>query len=563
MARLRKRLGDMLLEEGLISPEELDIELIKQKGCGKRIGELLVEDGILAEEEILKVLEVQLNISRVNFEAMRVSQEAVNLISEALAIKYNLIPLFIENDRLYVAMSDPLNLFALDDVMIASGYEIEPMLAASQTIKLAIAKYYSKEFVNKAAEAITKERAIRESESQTNQTADEDEIKNAPVVKMVDSIIENAVRSRASDIHIEPYETYIRVRYRVDGELQETFRSPKETLGALTTRLKILANLNIAEKRIPQDGRIVITIDDSVVDLRVSVLPTVFGEKIVIRILSRNNFMVSKDKLGMSSDDLDKLSRIIHHTHGIMLVTGPTGSGKSTTLYTVLNELNQPGINIITVEDPVEYMMEGINQVNVNIKAGLTFASGLRSILRQDPDIIMIGEIRDGETAEIATRAAITGHLVLSTLHTNDSSTSVTRLIDMGIQPYLIATSICGIIAQRLVRKICENCKEGYEASDYEKILLKMDKHKPLKLYRGCGCNMCGGIGYRGRFGVYEIMEITKETREAIVTGRSTDHIKEIALSQGMHTINEACAKAVLNGKTTIEEFIRLAVDMD
>ena len=372
---------------------------------------------------------------------------------------------------------------------------------------------YSNEEVIKAAEELSKEAL----ESKVIVKDDDiDDIKNAPVVKMIEYMFKNSIEMRASDIHIEPYEKEVRIRYRIDGELSTVNLIGIESLPPLVARIKILAGLNIAEKRIPQDGRIITKVDEKEVDLRVSILPVVYGEKVVIRILDKNNYKVHKEHLGLSTENINKLNRIISNPHGIVLVTGPTGSGKSTTLYSILDDINSENINIVTVEDPVEYTLEGINQVNVNNKSGMTFASGLRSILRQDPDVIMIGEIRDDETAEIAVKAAITGHLVLSTLHTNDAPTTITRLIDMGIENYLVATSVVGVIAQRLVRKICPYCKTSYVASDYEKRILDIDEKEELILYSAKGCGYCNNSGYIGRVGVYEIMEITKTHKEAI-----------------------------------------------
>ena len=372
---------------------------------------------------------------------------------------------------------------------------------------------YSNEEVIKAAEELSKEAL----ESKVIVKDDDiDDIKNAPVVKMIEYMFKNSIEMRASDIHIEPYEKEVRIRYRIDGELSTVNLIGIESLPPLVARIKILAGLNIAEKRIPQDGRIITKVDEKEVDLRVSILPVVYGEKVVIRILDKNNYKVHKEHLGLSTENINKLNRIISNPHGIVLVTGPTGSGKSTTLYSILDDINSENINIVTVEDPVEYTLEGINQVNLNNKYGMTFASGRRSILRQDPDVIMIGEIRDDETAEIAVKAAITGHLVLSTLHTNDAPTTITRLIDMGIENYLVATSVVGVIAQRLVRKICPYCKTSYVASDYEKRILDIDEKEELILYSAKGCGYCNNSGYIGRVGVYEIMEITKTHKEAI-----------------------------------------------
>ena len=552
------KLGDLLVASGKLKPKLLNDVLKKQKLSGKRIGELLIEDKLLTEDDILDVLELQLEFPRINFDQVIVDKDAVMLVPQSLATKYNLIPIGFDKGKISIVISDPLNIFAIDDVKIATGFDVDINLASKEEITNAITRYYSNPFVQKAAEELTKQK-VDETQGSDREAAVED-IKNAPAVRMVDSIIKNAISDRASDIHIEPFEKYVKIRYRIDGQLSEVLRSPKETHAAIISRIKILSNLNIAEKRIPQDGRIFMKVDKTEVDLRVSVLPTVNGEKAVIRILDRKNFLISKDKLGIDDNDLERLNKIIKSPYGIILVTGPTGSGKSTTLYAILNDFNTVDRNIITVEDPVEYTMDGINQVNVNPRAGLSFASGLRAILRQDPDIIMIGEIRDNETAEIAIRAAITGHLVLSTIHTNDAASAVVRLIDMGIEPYLINTSVAGVIAQRLVRKICPNCRQEYEANEYEKGLLYMAVDKKLTLYKGKGCPQCGNSGYRGRIGVYEIMEITKAHRDLILQDGSTDKLKQLNEELGMRTLNTACRELVKKGTTTIDEFLRIAL---
>lgn len=552
----KKRLGDLLLISGKINKEQLEEVLRKQRITGKRLGEILIDDAIVTEEDIISTLEIQLNIPRTYFDMVNVDYEAVKLIPESIASKYLLIPIGFNGDRIQIVMSDPLNLLALDDVRIASGYDVEAFISTKNEIKNAIEKYYSKQFVQRAAEELSKEHSFLNSSEETKNNED---IKNAPAVRMIDTIIKNAVKARASDIHMEPFEKYIRIRYRVDGELQEMFKSPKETLPALVARVKILANLDIAEKRIPQDGRILTRVDNKDVDLRVSILPTVFGEKMVIRILSRDSYNADKKKLGMTEDNLRRLERIIKSPYGIILVTGPTGSGKSTTLYAILKELNTNEKNIVTIEDPVEYMMEGVNQVNVNIKADLTFAAGLRSILRQDPDIIMVGEIRDDETAEIAIRSAITGHLVLSSIHTNDAPSAIVRLVDMGIEPYLVATSISGVISQRLVRKICPHCIEAYLASEKEKRILDKEDIGDLTLYKGKGCTYCSNSGYMGRIGVYEIMEINREIRSCIMVNKNTDALRDMAIENGMKTLKKSCVELVLNGITTIDELARIA----
>lgn len=554
----KKRLGDMLIEEGKITTEQLSEALRQQGEQGKRLGEVLINQGIVSENEIIYILEKQLDIKRIKLDRINIDKKAVMSIPATLASKHNLIPIAFKEGRILVAMWDPLNIFAIDDVKIGSGYDVEVVIATKEEINKAIEIYYSDQYVQNAAEELSKE---KKKEAALNKQSDIEfgDIKNAPAVKMVDHIIKSGVEVSASDIHIEPFEEYVRIRYRVDGELQQALKIPKDTEAALVTRIKILANLNIAEKRIPQDGRIITKVGQKEVDLRVSILPTIFGEKVVVRILNRDNYAIGRERLGMTDSENDQLDRIIKNPHGIVLVTGPTGSGKSTTLYTILNDLNKMECNIVTVEDPVEYMLEGINQVNVNSKAGLTFASGLRSILRQDPDIVMIGEIRDSETAEIAVRAAITGHLVLSTIHTNDAPSSIPRLIDMGIEPYLVATSVCGVISQRLVRKICPYCKVEYETNEYQKKIMGFKKEEKLVLYKGTGCGYCKNTGYTGRTAVYEIMEITRKHRELIASNANSDVIKDLSVEIGMKTLNMACKELVIKGITTIDELVKVA----
>ncbi|WP_234120313.1 GspE/PulE family protein [Clostridium hydrogenum] len=556
---MKKKLGDLLVDYGVITENQLESALKKQKHRGKRIGEILVSEKIVTEEEIVDILQMQMGIPKAYFDEYFIDKKAVLTIPEGLAQKYNVIPISFNGDKLNVAMSDPMNMFALDDVRIASGYEVVPMIATSTEIKKAIETYYTSQKIEKAAIEASKNYEINVKEIEGINSNSENSIDNAPIVKLVDFIIKEAIRLESSDIHIEPFEKYIKIRYRIDGELHEKQRIQIQSLQAIMTRIKIISNLNIAEKRLPQDGRMKVFVDGKNIDLRVSILPTIFGEKAVIRILKNDSKNISKESLGMDEESMKKLENIIKSPYGIILATGPTGSGKSTTLYAVLNELNDERRNIVTVEDPVEYMIDGINQVNVNVKAGLTFASGLRSILRQDPDIIMIGEMRDSETAEIAVRAAITGHLVLSTIHTNDAASSIMRLFDMGIQPYLVANSISGIIAQRLVKAICPECKEEYEAKAYEKEILGAEESEKVTLYRGRGCPKCNGTGYLGRTGVYEIMEITREMREKIVENPDIDFIEKQAIKNGMNTIRKSCERLVYSGKTTIDELVKIA----
>lgn len=553
----KKKLGDILVQSGYISEEDLGNALKEQKRLGKKLGEILVEKEFVTEEDLLNALEGQLGIRRVFLDAITVDKDAVKVIPEALSRKYNVLPIQFVEGELLVLTNDPLNILAEEDVRIASGYSVKLALSSKEEIKTAISKYYSEDYMQKTAEGY---RLQEKNEKTEEQEEIDSELKNAPAVKLVDSIIENAVRSKASDIHIEPFEHRVAVRYRIDGELQKQFDSPKEPLAGLITRIKIMGNMDIAERRIPQDGRIFTRVDNQNVDMRVSILPTVNGEKVVIRILDKSALNVDKETLGFNKGDLEKLKRISTKPHGIMLVTGPTGSGKSTTLYSLLKDLNREDTNIITVEDPVEFSIDGINQVNVNTKAGLTFASGLRSILRQDPDIVMLGEIRDAETAEIAVRAAITGHLVLSTIHTNDAVSSVVRLKDMGIASYLLSSSLVGIVAQRLMRKLCPHCKEAYEANDYEKEVLNVPKDSSLTLYRKNGCVRCSNNGYKGRVGIYEILEINKQIRELINDDASVEEITKAALVNGMNTLNMSAINVVLNGNSTVEELLRVTL---
>ena len=556
----RKTFGRLLIDASMITEEQLNEAIVTQKETGKKLGEVLKDNGVITQDDIIQVLEFQLGIPHVNLDRFDIEPEALRKVPEHLAKRHELIPIKITDDnKLVVAMSDPLNIFAIDDVKIYSGLEVIPNIASSDDIRKAIGKYFSSQQAVAVAEQFKKDTG-RDSKDDDNV---EELVNSAPIVMLVNNIFEQAVKSRASDIHIEPQEKYIKVRYRIDGELREIMKYDVDLLPAIVTRIKITGGMDIAEKRIPQDGRMTITVDSNTYDLRLSILPTVHGEKVVTRITSKTSFVKDKAQLGFYTDDLEKFSAILRNPHGIILVTGPTGSGKSTTLYAAVKDLNKNDVNIITVEDPVESKIEGINQVQVNTKAGLTFAAALRSILRQDPDIIMIGEIRDGETASIAISAAITGHLVLSTLHTNDSASSISRLVDMGVEPFLVGSSVVGIIAQRLVRKICPKCVEEYDPDESELKILTNDFDitdvADLKLSKGIGCSFCNHSGYRGRLGVYEIMTITAKVRQAINSRANTDVIKQAAVDDGMKTLRLNCMQMVLDGKTTLSELLRIA----
>ena len=557
----KRRLGDILVDAGKITIYQLQEALKSQRVLGKKLGEVLVESMIISEEDIIEAIETQTGIEKIDLNSIKFNNKTLNLVTENLCRRHVLIPFGFKNNKIQIAMFDPLNIFAIDDVNISTGIEPEIYISSKSDIQKFIDLNYSTEQVFKAAQELTKE--TLESKNIVDNIEEIDDVKNAPVVKMIDYMFKNSIEMRASDIHIEPFEKEIRIRYRIDGELQTVNTLGIDSLASLVARIKILAGLNIAEKRIPQDGRIITRVGNNDVDLRVSILPVVSGEKIVIRILNRNSYKLGKEHLGMNENNLVKLKNIISNPHGIVLVTGPTGSGKSTTLYTVLNELNSDDVNIVTIEDPVEYTLDGINQVNVNSKSGMTFASGLRSILRQDPDIVMIGEIRDEETAQIAVKSAITGHLVLSTLHTNDSASSITRLIEMGIEPYLVSTSICGVIAQRLVRRICPYCKQAYEATDYEKKILIGDIKENLTLHEGQGCGHCNGTGYLDRIGVYEIMDITRKHRDLINETKNPNVLKDLSLENGMTTLGQECRDLVLKGITTINELATITLLSD
>ena len=556
MARKRVRIGDLLIEHKKITNLQLQSALEIQRNTGRRIGEILIEEGLVTEDDIMSTLEQQLGIERVDLSMLVVDKEVTKLLNESICKRHIVFPFGINHkeNKIKIAFADPLNIFAIDDINFTTGLDIEAYIARKENIETTVERYYSGRNVQSAAKELSKEKQVNKKKKD-----DEiDDIKNAPAVKMVDQILTDAIKRKVSDIHIEPYEEVIRVRYRIDGMLKEILNIDIDALSAIITRIKILADMNIAERRIPQDGRIVTTIDGVPVDMRVSSIPLITGEKVVIRILDKSNYKIGKEKLGMSKEMLKKLDDIVASPYGIILVTGPTGSGKSTTLYTVLSELNDGKKNITTIEDPVEYTVEGINQVHVNSKAGLTFAAGLRSMLRQDPDIIMIGEMRDSETAQIGVRAAITGHLVLSTLHTNDAASSILRLVDMGVEPYLAATAIKGVIAQRLVRKICPSCKEEYQASNHEKEMLGLSLDEDVILSRGKGCVACGQLGYKGRIGVYEVLQVDRELKDLIITTKNSDVLKDLAVKKGMKTLAMSCQELVLQGLTSISELISL-----
>ena len=557
----KKRIGDLLVAAGVISEDQLMEALEFQKGTQKRLGNTLIELQFTTEQEIAKALTTQLGLDFVILKSIRIPQEVISRIRDsAILKKYTCMPFAIsEFDKmiLKVAMVDPLDIYAIDDLSAVTGMQIEPAVAIAEDIRATIDRYYGSAEAFAAAEQYTKERSL-ENQKEQEADANREEVENAPIVTLVRTLIEQAVRQRASDIHIEALEAQIRVRYRIDGVLHEIGSYPLGMLVAIVARIKIIGGMDISEKRKPQDGRITQMVDGLEYDIRVSVLPTVYGEKVVMRLTSKLTLTRAKEHLGLFPEDMVKFDHIMRNPNGIILVTGPTGSGKSTTLYTALSELNTDDVNIITVEDPVEANIDGINQVQVNVKAEMTFANALRSILRQDPDIIMIGEIRDEETARIAVTASITGHLVVSTLHTNSAAASISRLADMGIEPYLIADATVGVIAQRLVRRLCE-CKRGRIAKPEEMALLGYKPGTPpIKIYEHGRCNLCNDTGYSGRIGVYEIMPVTGRVKHAISKQTTSEEIQKIAIEEGMSTLRMSAARLVREGITTIAEMKRI-----
>lgn len=560
-SRKKIRLGDLLIGNGSINEAQLEKALKAQQGTKRKLGEVLVDEGILTEDEIAMALSQQLGLVFIDLSEMEVPEDILSIVPLNLQKKYHAFPFAYSRENLNglcVAMADPLDINAMDDIAFAANVQVEPFVTTSRMIMMAIERHYGRDDeVSAALENYAKERSAQAAEDE----ADGEDISSSPIVILVKEMIESAVRQRASDIHVEPMERMVRIRYRIDGALCERATYDPSLITAIAARIKILGGMDIAEKRKPQDGRITQIVDRMEYDIRVSALPTVYGEKIVMRLTSKTALTREKSKLGLKPQEMTVFDRILRNPHGIMLVTGPTGSGKSTTLYTALSELNAEDVNIITVEDPVEANIDGINQVHVNPKAELTFASALRSILRQDPDIIMIGEIRDQETASIAVQAAITGHLVVSTLHTNSAAATITRLEDMGLESYLIADAVVGIIAQRLVRRLCPSCRIAKYASAEEKQILGRSEAEEVVICEPGGCPQCDNAGYKGRIGVYEIMEMTPKLKTIVSKGGSSEDIKNQALSEGMRTLRMSAAEYVLEGITSLNEMMKVSFE--
>ncbi len=554
------RLGDLLVNAGVISDEQLSDMLKRQKETGKRLGETLIDEGVITERQLINALTVQLGVDFIDLSELELDPELVNLVPRSLAKKYSVVPVRARGDELSLAMADPLNFIATEEVGAASRKRIVPMIATQAAVNHAISQLYGTEGAKRAIREMQRESAEGGQQGsltgvQTSELADESGAQ-APSIRLVNNIIERGITERASDIHIEPQGDRVRVRIRVDGMLHEVFTVPKELQSSLISRIKVMCGMDVTERRVPQDGRAIVRVRMEEVDLRVSTLPTVDGEKVVLRLLSRENGLETPEDLGFYGHNLELYDELISANQGIVLLTGPTGSGKSSTLLTMIQCLNTDAVNIVTLEDPVEYSIAGVNQVQVNDKTGTTFASGLRSILRQDPDIISVGEIRDAETADIALRAAVTGHLVLSTVHTNDAVSAIDRLDDIGVAPYMVASALRGVIAQRLVRRICPHCKEAYTPSEEELELLGVQG--PLgshtNFYRGAGCSDCFGSGYRGRTVVAEVLMVDSRIRTAISGRASHDELMEAVRASGFMPMVENVRELVLNGVTTTEE---------
>ncbi|WP_408956431.1 type IV-A pilus assembly ATPase PilB [Natroniella sp. ANB-PHB2] len=565
----KKRLGDILVEVGFITQEELQQALQEQKDSDKRLGQVMKEMGLITDQDVMEALEFQLGIPQVNLRKFVIDPEVVKVIPQALAEKHRLIPMKKKGNNLTIAMADPLDVMAIDDISVHTNCEITPVIAIEEEIEYAINQYYGNEdVVNEFVEDISS-RVQLEEDGELELNRLRQMVEEAPVVKLVNNIIEEGIQLKASDIHIEPQEQIVRVRYRVDGVLYNEMNVPRHTHSALISRIKIMAGLDIAKRRVPQDGRVELDLENREVDLRVSTLPTIKGEKVVIRILDKSSLMLDLKQLGFLPEQERLFKRLINQPYGMILITGPTGSGKTTTLYSALKSLNSAEQNIITVEDPVEYRLDGVNQVQTNPKAGLDFANGLRSILRQDPDIIMVGEIRDKETAEIAIHAALTGHLVLSTLHTNQASGALARLVNMGVEPFLVASSVLGVVAQRLLRKLCDDCKTVKELpEDFDQKLNSFkealerkaiqDGEAEVERFGPQGCRVCNQTGYRGRTAIHEVLEVDAEMEKLVMRNASASEIEDLAKDKGLITLEGSGLMKVAEGITSLEEVMRV-----
>jgi type IV pilus assembly protein PilB len=557
----KKYIGELLVEAGLITRGNLDNALNYQRNhqSRKQIGDILIELEYLTETQLHEALEFQLGIPYIDLDRTVIQEEMAFKLPDIICKRHTLVPVRIYNNKIYIAMADPFNLHAIEDVQTVSKLPVVPLFAKEKAILQAIEELYGNIRAEKAIEDFKKETNLLDAINEVQNT-EEDAVGNAPIVRLVHSILEQAVKDGASDIHFEPNETEVRIRLRVDGLLNQILTIPKKAQPAVIARIKIIGNLNIVEKRLPQDGRCELNILNHNVDVRISTLPTVFGEKAVLRLLDRESFLKPKSSLGFTAENLEKFDQLLKNPHGLILVTGPTGSGKSTTLYTMLNELNRETDNIVTVEDPVEYMIRGLNQVQVNPKAGLDFVSALRAILRQDPDIIMIGEIRDQQTVDIAIRAAVTGHLVLSTIHTNSAAGTIARLLDMDVEPYMLSASLVGIIAQRLVRKICPVCKREVTPHPADlKALGLSGEGNATKFFEGAGCQNCGNTGTKSRMAVHEILVVNATVRNLIPQEDASGKIRDYIRTNQIRSIRDECVRLVSEGVISIKEAIEVS----
>jgi type IV pilus assembly protein PilB len=547
------------MREGLLTEAQLDAALSEQGRSGKQLGRILIESGTISETDLVRTLAKQVGLEYVDLGDSPIDPSAVSLVSEAMARRYQAIAVGWEDGKLVVAMADPSNVFALDDIRAITGHEVKTVVASPTELAATIDRYFRLDTeVDTVAQAAADEFSENEDLGAVNEV-----LEDAPIVKFVNLLITQAVNDRASDIHVEPTEADLRIRFRIDGVLHEVMRSPRSIQAGVISRLKVMADINIAERRVPQDGRISLKVGGRAIDLRVATLPTVYGEKVVMRILDKGHALLRLEDLGFLPETHERFSGAYHKPYGTILVTGPTGSGKSTTLYATLNILNESHRNIITVEDPVEYRLAGINQVQVHPKAGLTFASALRSILRSDPDVILVGEIRDRETAIIAIEAALTGHLVLSTLHTNSAASTPMRLVEMGVEPFLVTSALDCVVAQRLARRLCDHCKEAYQPSEAELVeagwpVDELSGSDWPVLQRPVGCSSCGRTGYKGRFAIHEVMLVSEEIERMVIERRSTDDIVKVAVMEGMITLKQDGLRKVALGQTSLEEIFRV-----
>ena len=566
-----RRLGELLLAAGTITQEELDRGLELQKTQKGRLGEVLIANNIITEDQLIEALQMQLGIEYVDLSKINIPTELASTVPKNIAKQYQVVPVRQKKDELYLAMADPLNFYAIEEVRKAVRKKVVPMVAHAAQVERAIQVLYGNEGAARAIEEMKREQAsgqgndtaVQDSSFVSNQL--DDSVNNAPTIRLVNSIIERAINERASDIHLEPRETEMVVRMRIDGLMRTILTVPKDLQSSVISRIKIMSGLDISERRIPQDGRFNVRVRDKDIDLRVSTLPTVYGEKIVARLLDKSGGKLNKDNIGLSGHDMETFEKMIKCRSGVLLIVGPTGSGKSTTMYAMIGELNKPEVNMVTLEDPVEYNIDGVNQVPINEKTGMTFANGLRAILRQDPDIIGVGEIRDGETAEIAMRSAITGHVVISTIHTNDAVGTIERLEDIGVEPYLVSSALRGVISQRLVRRICPRCRTAYTPDEDELADLGLPNEEGVQFYKGAGCPECFDTGYRGRIAVFEMLIITGRVRRMIAEGASRGEIEaELKKPEsGFVSLRENALRLVREGVTTSSELLRVISEED